>query len=274
MTDTALLQLSQHLATVAAAAVRQVGPILADAFGPTIKATDKTGFRDLVTEYDHRSEELIFEHIFRHYPDSAVVGEESGAHGSGAVQWFVDPLDGTTNFAAGIPFFGVSIGAALNNQMLAGVIFDPLRRELFSASLAGAYVNGRPIRVSPTAAPANAVLLTDFPYSEQTTLPNDAEFFHRLVKNFGSVRRLGSVALELAYVACGRVDVAFSALAKTWDVAAGSLLVRQAGGQFIPLENLHRRFQPPVWPTPFFIAANSQLNVEATMLAELLVNTP
>ncbi len=267
---TELHQLSDHLNKIATDAVLQVGPMLANAFGTKIEATDKTGYRDLVTEYDHRSEQMIFEHIFQHHPDSKIVGEESGAQGSGSVQWFVDPLDGTTNFSAGIPFFCVSIGAALNNQMLTGVIYDPLRRELFSATTTGATLNGQPISATGNLNQADAVLLTNFPYSEQDTLPNDAEFGHTLVKKFGSIRRLGSVALELAYVACGRVDVAFAALAHTWDVAAGSFLVEQSGGHYIPLNNLHHQFQPPAWPTPFFIATCSGFNLEQSVLSPLL----
>lgn len=263
-------QLSSHLTNVAATAALQVGPMLAEAFGSKIEATDKTGYRDLVTEYDHRSEEMIFEHIFRHHPDSTIVGEEAGTEGSGAVHWFVDPLDGTTNFAAGIPFFCVSIGAALNKQMLAGVIYDPLREELFSASLAGAVLNQQSIVAAGQPTQADAILLTDFPYSEQTTLANDAEFIHALIKNFGSVRRLGSVALELAYVACGRVDVAFSALAKTWDAAAGMFVVQQAGGRYLPLTKLHRRFNKPTWPTPYFVASCPQFRAEASLLSRLL----
>jgi myo-inositol-1(or 4)-monophosphatase len=265
-----LHQLSAHLNKIAAEAVLRVGPILADAFGTKIETTDKTGYRDLVTEYDNRSEQMIFEQILREHPDSKIVGEESGAQGSGAVQWFVDPLDGTTNFAAGIPFFCVSIGAALNNQLLAGVIYDPLRRELFSANTARATLNGEPITAASTSNQGDAVLLTNFPYSEQATLPNDAGFAHALVKKFGSVRRLGSVALELAYVACGRADVAFAALANTWDVAAGALLIQQAGGQYVPLNRLHRQFHTPTWPTPYFVAAGPAFNPELSTLKPLL----
>src|SRR5581483_5287207 len=159
--------------------------------------------------------------IFKAYPDSTLVGEEGGAQGTGAVHWYVDPIDGTNNFVSGIPFFCVSIGAALGDQMLAGVIYDPVRDELMAASTGGAFLNGTPMRSSGGSVDAESTLLTSFPQSGGRAEAADVIAFGELVRSFRCVRRLGSTALNLAYVACGRADATFEADTNSWDVAAG-----------------------------------------------------
>lgn len=239
-------ELSQHLVKIASTAALKVGDMLVEAFQQGVAVREKKGFYDLVTEYDSKSEQMIVEHIFEHYPDSTVIGEEQGAYGQGAVQWYVDPIDGTTNFAAGLPLFCVSIGVALDQFMLAGVIYDPVRQELFSASTQGAFLNDRPIRARGSRLDAQAVLLTDFPYLTRQLTADDYGLFARCVRHFRAVRRLGSLALELAYLACGRADVFFSSGSQAWDVAAGMLLVEQAGGRYLLLEPARHKAWPPV----------------------------
>jgi myo-inositol-1(or 4)-monophosphatase len=206
-------------------------------------------------------------YILEHYPDSTVIGEEAGAYGAGAVQWYVDPIDGTTNFATGFPFFCVSIGAALDQHMLAGVIYDPLRQELFSASVAGAFLNQQPIKAQGSRVDAETVVLTDFPYITRNIVADDYVFFAQMVKNLRAIRRIGSLALELAYVACGRADVVFSTGANAWDIAAGMLLLELAGGRYFPFEST--RHKP--WPPVDFVAACPEFDLDQSVLRALPV---
>jgi myo-inositol-1(or 4)-monophosphatase len=245
-TSAARDELSQHLVKIASTAALKVGDMLVEAFRRGVSVREKKGFYDLVTEYDSKSEQMIVEHILEQYPDSRVVGEEQGAYGGGAVQWYVDPIDGTTNFATGLPLFCVSVAAALDQSMLAGVIYDPVRQELFSASTQGAFLNGRPIRARGGRLDSQAVLLTDFPYITRQITADDYGLLAQIVSHFRAVRRLGSLALELAYIACGRADVFFSSGSQAWDVAAGMLLVEQAGGRYLLLEPARHKAWPPV----------------------------
>lgn len=255
-------RLSLRLLDIAAQAALSVEKLLLEGFQTNIAPEEKGNRHDLVTKYDRNAEETIREAILKRYPDSTILGEESGNHGDGAIQWFVDPIDGTTNFATGIPFFNVSIAAALDQRMLAGVIYDPIRREMFSASTAGAFLNTERIRATGTSSEAQAVLLTDFPYPDQTITDDDYGLFADLVHNFRAVRRLGSAALELAYVACGRVDAAFLGLGSAWDVAAGMMLIEQAGGQYVPIE----RLATGMWPPSRCIATSAEFDLEQSIL--------
>ena len=156
--------LSTHLVAIATRAALDAGASVVDHAG-RVAADQKLGFFDPVTECDRRAERIIAEHIFRDHPDSTIIGEEGGRQGDGAVQWFVDPIDGTVNFVAGIPFFSISIAAAPGGRMLAGVVYDPVRREVMAASTAGATLNGEPIRCTGGATDAESTVLTDFPKS-------------------------------------------------------------------------------------------------------------
>jgi myo-inositol-1(or 4)-monophosphatase len=258
-------ELSLKLVEIASAAALGVGEMLVEAFRAGVTAEQKSAFYDLVTAYDHRSEQMISQAILAQYPDSTIVGEEAGVQGQGAVHWYVDPIDGTTNFATGIPFFCVSIGAALAGQMIAGVIYDPLRSELFTASTQGAVLNGQAIRAQGGRRDAEAVLLTDFPYISRRITADDDGLFARIVGSFKAVRRLGSLALYLAYVACGRADVSFSSGSQAWDIAAGMFIVEQAGGRYFPLEPARQK----PWPPVDFVATCPEFELEQSVLQDL-----
>ncbi len=232
------LNTSRELAAIAVEAARAVGDRLRGAFRSRPAVQTKRDFHDPVTEHDKAAEERIREVIARLCPDSVVVGEEKGTRGQGDISWYVDPIDGTANFAAGLPFFCTSIGAVVDGRVVAGVVYDPVRDDEFTASLAGATCNGEPIRSTGARTDREAVLLASYPTprdlaadGEETALRR----FARMQYAFATTRRPGSAALKLAHIAAGWSDVAFGTHVNAWDVAAGSLLVERAGGVFIPL---------------------------------------
>jgi myo-inositol-1(or 4)-monophosphatase len=186
---------------------------------------------DVVTEADRRSEALIVERIRERWPDHDILGEEGTRTATGSkFQWYVDPLDGTTNFAHGYPVFSVSLGVARANELIAGVVYDPTRDEIFSAEKgSGTWLNERRVRVSPTTSLAESLLATGFPSQKRHKNPN-IHFYQRLTLRSHGVRRAGSAALDLACVACGRYDGFWEFNLNPWDTAAGVVLVREAGG--------------------------------------------
>lgn len=258
--------LSRQLLDIAVRAATEAGDYILEPFHHGVTAEEKAGNYDLVTEYDRNSERMIAARIFRSFPDSTLVGEEGGNQGDGGVHWYVDPIDGTNNFADGLPFFCVSIAAAAHGQMLAGAIFDPLRRELFTASVDGAFLNGKPIHSHGHATDAKAVVVTGCPSSGGRAIPAEYDLFRRLVDTCHSVRRLGCTALELAYVACGRADVSFGLRTNPWDVAAASFLLRQAGGQYLGI----RTTEPPgdlrPWHCRTFIGACADFALDESLV--------
>jgi len=209
------------------------------------------GAIDPVTETDLQAQETIISLIRRHFPDHGFLAEEEdvgeGAKGGGTgvspgdlspppsktpFRWIIDPLDGTVNFAHGFPMFCVSIALEAEGRLEYGVICDPMRDELFEASRGGgAFLNGKPIRVSKTARLDGALLATGFPYDIRERLPETMARLERLVGVVQGVRRAGSAALDLAYVACGRLDGFWEENLKPWDTAAGLLIVEEAGGR-------------------------------------------
>jgi myo-inositol-1(or 4)-monophosphatase len=221
------------LATAVEAALR-AGEKLKTGFGTTFGISAKEGYHNLVTEYDTAAEKIILDHITSVYPDHVFLAEESGATGrleTDTVQWVVDPLDGTVNFAHGVPIFAVSIGAVLNNELLCGVIYQPLLDELFTASRGGgAWLNGTRLHVAAPTTLQDSFLVTGFPYNVNENPRNTIGHFSRIVGMGVPVRRLGSAALDLAYVAAGRFDGFWEVKLNPWDVAAGQLLVEEAGG--------------------------------------------
>ncbi|MEU4549389.1 inositol monophosphatase family protein [Nonomuraea dietziae] len=231
------LTTSRELAAIAGEAARAVGDRLRTAFRSRPEVATKRDFHDPVTEHDKAAEEEIREVLARRCPDSLVVGEEGGTRGSGTVSWYVDPIDGTANFAAGLPFFCTSIGAVVDGEVVAGVVYDPVRDDEFTAWLGGAECNGEPIRSTGARTDREAVLLSSYPSPRDLAAEGDAALhrFARMVNAFASTRRPGSAALKLAHVAAGWSDVAHGTHVNAWDVAAGSLLVRQAGGTYLPL---------------------------------------
>jgi myo-inositol-1(or 4)-monophosphatase len=187
---------------------------------------------DLVTEADRASERLVVERLRSHFPTHSILGEESGAHqASSEYCWYVDPLDGTTNFAHGFPMFNVTLALERAGTLIAGVVFDPLRQEMFSAERGGgAFLNNHRIRVSKAKRLEECLVATGFP-SYKRHLNVNIHFYHQLAMATHGVRRAGSAALDLAYVACGRLDAFWEFGLSPWDMAAGLLLVEEAGGR-------------------------------------------
>jgi myo-inositol-1(or 4)-monophosphatase len=210
---------------------REAGALLATYFERRIGYETKGEF-DLVTEADRASEKLVVERLRTHFPTHAVVAEEGGGYGSTSeYTWYVDPLDGTTNFAHSFPAFNVSMGLAKAGEMVAGVVYDPIRQEMFTAERgAGAYLNNRRIHVSNTKQLSASLASTGFPSRKRHHNIN-IHFYYQLAMASHGVRRTGSAALDLAYVASARLDFFWEFGLKPWDVAAGKLLVQEAGGR-------------------------------------------
>lgn len=230
-TSSEQLQIFLEIATEAALAA---GAILQGYFGKLNAIVEKGRPGDLVTEADKASEAAILNVLPRHLPSHAILAEESGQLGNTASEylWVIDPLDGTTNYAHEYPFFAVSIGLLIAGVPQVGVIFDPFHNELFRAARGlGATRNRRPIQVSQTAELSKSLLVTGFAYDRRETTDNNyAEFCH-LTHLTQGVRRSGSAALDLAHVACGRVDGYWERGIAPWDIAAGVVLLEEAGGK-------------------------------------------
>jgi len=209
---------------------REAGALIADFFSRRIGFEYK-GDVDLVTEADRSSEKLIISRIHEQFPSHNIVGEEGTRHNTGGdYRWYVDPLDGTTNFAHGFPVFCVSLGLEHKGELVAGVLFDPTRKELFAAEKgSGAYLNGEAIHVSQTKTVSESLLATGFPSHKRHKNPN-IHFYHQITLRSHGIRRAGSAALDLASVACGRLDGFWEFNLSPWDTAAGVVLVREAGG--------------------------------------------
>ena len=189
---------------------------------------------DYASEVDGLAEAEIVRELKRSMPDCAILGEETGSSGRGRQTFVIDPLDGTSNYLRGLPHWCVSIALVENGEPQHGVVFDPLRNELFTASRgSGAVLNDKRIRVSERKDMAGAMLATGFPPRERERAPAQLECIRQLLRDAEDIRRTGSAALDLAYVACGRADAYFEAGVKPWDIAAGALLVREAGGRVI-----------------------------------------
>ncbi len=193
------------------------------------------GHNDFVSEVDHAAEQAILDVLKQAYPDHAILAEESGAsanlHDENENVWIVDPLDGTTNFIHGFPQYAVSIALRQRGQITQAVIYDPTRNELFTATKGvGAFLNEKRLRVSKRDKLADALIGTGFPYSDLSGLDDYLKMFKVMTEKSAGLRRPGSAALDLAYVAAGRLDGFFEKNLKPWDMAAGSLLVSEAGG--------------------------------------------
>lgn len=214
----------------AAAIAHEAGSLLRYYFERRVRFEMKGEF-DLVTEADRASEKHVVERLKALFPDHGVVAEEgSGYERASGYRWYVDPLDGTTNFAHGYPVWNVTLALEKDGELIAGVVFDPNRDELFTAERgAGAFLNGRRIGVTRAARVADCLLSTGFPNHNRHTNPN-IHFFHEMAMTAHGVRRGGSAAVDLAYVACGRLDAFWEIGLSPWDMAAGILLVEEAGG--------------------------------------------
>jgi myo-inositol-1(or 4)-monophosphatase len=224
----------QDFRTVAVAAAQQAGKLIADAYCTDFRVDCKEGTStNLVTDVDRRSEQAIVAILSSAFPDHRILAEEGGDHarGDSPCRWIVDPLDGTTNFAHGYPAFCVSIGLEVEGRIVLGVVYDPLRRELFEAEAGkGAFLNGGRIHVSKVASLSQALLITGFAYDRENRRRNLVHFSRFALESHG-IRRSGSAALDLSSIAAGRADGFWELKLSPWDVAAGSLIVTEAGGR-------------------------------------------
>lgn len=243
---------------------RQAGVILRAGYGQRHTIDSKSHAIDLVTETDRQAEAFLLDAIQRHWPGDSILAEESGTHDGDGGQWIVDPLDGTVNFAHGVPIFSVSIAYAEHGTVRLGVVYDPMRDECFAAERGrGAFLNGHPLRVSATENLAQALLVTGFPYDVWHNPDNNLDNFARFAVRSHGVRRLGSAALDLCYVAAGRFDGYWEIRLKPWDVAAGGLIAAEAGAKVTNLQGGDDYLSPP----QSILAANAALH--AQMLAVL-----
>jgi len=221
------------LLNVAVMAARRAGAVLIRKMSSLQKLKiEQKGHNDYVSDADHAAEKAVIQCILKHYPDHAILAEESGAQGESDHLWIVDPLDGTTNYLHGFPVFAVSIGLQIKGRMEHAVVYDPMRQELFTASRGeGAQVDGRRIRISGQKQLERALVGTGFPFRQsEKELKPYLEMLGKTVLNTSGVRRPGAAALDLAYVAAGRLDAFWETGLAPWDLAAGSLLIREAGG--------------------------------------------
>ena len=217
---------------IAVRAARNAGSVLLRYYDriDTLSITSK-GRNDFVTEVDRAAEQIIIKTLRDAYPNHAILAEESGRHEGNEIQWVIDPLDGTTNYLHGFPQFSVSIALKHKGVLEHGVVYDPMRDEMFTASRgSGALMNDRRLRVSNRKSLDGALLGTGFPYSDHSNLDAYLGMFKDLLKPTAGIRRPGSAALDFAYVAAGRIDGFWELGLSEWDFAAGALLVKEAGG--------------------------------------------
>lgn len=243
---------------------RQAGKILRAGFG-NIREVQFKGAIDLVTDVDKRVEKFLIGNIQKRYPDHHIVAEESGGIlGDGGSIWFIDPLDGTVNYAHGIPIFSVSIGYMEGNSMRLGVVYDPIRDECFNAERGrGARLNGNPIHVSPEVSLDRSLLVTGFPYDIRTTRLTNLEQFTKFSLKSQGVRRLGSAAIDLCYVAAGRFEGYWEYKLSPWDVAGGVLIAEEGGAKVTNTEGGPLVMEPSI----SLVCANAQLH--ARLMQEL-----
>jgi myo-inositol-1(or 4)-monophosphatase len=223
---------------VAVDAARAAGRLLRDELSGARRIAFKGSPTNLVTEMDQRAEALILERLRGAFPDDAILAEEQGAaSGRSDRRWIVDPLDGTTNYAHGLPIFGVSIALEVARRLVLGVVYDPSRDELFVGERgAGATLNDAAIHVSTAATVSESLLVTGFPYNIRETTDTNLAEYAAFSLRARAVRRLGSAVIDLAYVACGRFDAYWELRLGAWDVAAGAVLVEEAGGRITGID--------------------------------------
>jgi len=228
----------KELLELAITIARDAGSLQRERFAEPRQIETKSSAIDLVTDVDRASDQLVIEYISSSRPDDEILIEETGTHeGRSGVRWIVDPLDGTTNYAHGFPHYAVSIAIEHEGVTKLAVIYDPMKDELFTAQRgSGASLNGKPIAVSQAKELERALLATGFAYDVHQAEVDNLEYFARFIKRAQAVRRAGSAALDLAYVACGRFDGFWELELHPWDVAAGLLLVAEAGGRSSDLE--------------------------------------
>jgi myo-inositol-1(or 4)-monophosphatase len=251
--------------SVARQVALEAGALLKSFLGRVIQIAHK-GETDLVTEADLQSEKLILECMGRHFPEDIFLTEETGQHGVASTRvWLIDPLDGTINFAHELPFFAVSIALQVQGETMLGVVYNPCTHELFEAAKgAGAFLNQKPITVSKTPKLLDSLLATGFPYTMHQNPPDVMQRFNNLTIRSQGVRRIGSAAMDLCYVAAGRFAGYWEQDLKPWDTAAGAILVTEAGGWVTDFE------ANPFNPYLKTVAASNAL-IHEDMLAALRV---
>ncbi len=225
---------------------REAGAILRAGYSKEHRVNYK-GVIDLVTEVDHQSEDFLLAEIQGKYPDHHIFTEETGViQGSDQHTWYIDPLDGTVNYAHHVPIFSVSIAYAFRDELTLGVVYEPMRDEMFSAERGkGAFLNGKPLSASAATELQKSLLVTGFPYDAWNTSQDNFANFVRFAKLTQGVRRLGSAALDLCYVAAGRFDGFWELSLKPWDVAAGGLICREAGARVTNVDGRDDFVSPP-----------------------------
>lgn len=223
-----------NLIDVAKEAALEAGALLKEGFGTPYQIKTKLGDHDLVTQFDISSQKLIIEKIKGHFPSHHFLAEEEGVSDqpSDEIIWIIDPLDGTVNFAHNVPYFAVSIAAARGKELLAAAVYHPLMDELFLAEKGGgAYLNGRKLAVTETKVFEKALLATGFPYDVKKNPLHCIDRFAKMAALGVPLRRIGVASLDLSYVAAGRFDAFWEVGLQPWDMAAGKLLIEEAGGQ-------------------------------------------
>jgi myo-inositol-1(or 4)-monophosphatase len=247
-----------QLKSVALEAALKAGNLLRQGFGTSFKIENKEGKNNLVTEYDKASESCIIQDIRKSFPDHGFLAEESGASDGQEILWIIDPLDGTANFAHNIPWFSISIAATQGEEILCGVVFNPMTGELFTAEKGkGAYLNGKKLKVSQEKSLDSAMLGMGFP--AKSLADNPLHCIDRLADFVAQgipLRRMGSAALDLSYVAAGRFDGFWELSLQPWDIAAGQLLVAEAGGQVSHYDGKKRN----ILSRDTFLASNGLLH--------------
>ncbi len=255
---------------VARAAATRAGALLCARYAAPQPAAFKSDIVDLVTDADRDAERLIVDTLQNAFPDHGVVAEESGVvPGSSPYRWYVDPLDGTTNFAHGHPHFAVSVALARGEELLVGVVHDPLRGETFAACRgAGARLGDRPIHVSTVGTLDAALLATGFPYDRRHHAAYYLAFVQAALERAQGLRRAGSAALDLCWVACGRLDGYWEWKLRSWDTAAGRLIVEEAGGIVSDLVG-----RAPALESAEIVASNGRLHAELVAMLRAVRGT-
>lgn len=248
---------------IATDAARRAGNIITRSvdFSDRLQITEKTA-NDFVTNIDKRCEDAIIEEIHKAYPEHSILAEESGLAGENEVQWIIDPLDGTTNFIHGIPHVAVSIAVKVGERIEHGVIYDPFRDELFTASRGrGATCNQKKLRMGRKSGLTGALLGTGFPFRNKEQIEQFVDTFQKIFPHVNDLRRGGSAALDLAYVAAGRLDGFWEWGLAVWDIAAGALMVKEAGGMVMDINGSDNHLE-----SGNVMAGNSKLLKEMLLL--------
>lgn len=239
----------------------EAGKILKQGFGSNFKISTKDGKHNLVTEYDQKVEDFLITSIKKKYPDHHFLAEESGYHEGNdeSIQWIIDPIDGTVNFARNIPMFCISIAVAYKGKVISGVIYNPIVGEMFCAKKgAPSTFNNTTISVTDVDQLTNATIATGFPYNVEDNPMHCIDQFAHIVKLGIPIRRIGSAAIDLAYVACGRFDAFWEVVLNPWDYAAGQLILKQANGMITNLEGVELDITKP----QSIVASNSKLHTQ------------